>query len=268
MIYSDFHVHSNFSSDSTASMESMIKKAITLGYNRICFTDHMDYDFPAHYGLPFEFDPNEYYDELNLLTEKYASQIKVLKGVECGVRPHVAKRFEELVRSNDFDFVICSSHLVDVIDPYQEEFWNNRTEEEGIRAYFSAIRDNIQAFNDFDVYGHLDYVVRYAPTKNTNYHYETYADIIDEILVALIQRGKGIEVNTAGFKYGLGVPHPCPEIIKRYFELGGTILTIGSDAHKPEHLAYAFDKTKELLRSLDITSYTVFEKRKPIFIPL
>ena len=48
--------------------------------------------------------------------------------------------------------------------------------------------------------------------------------------------GKGIELNTGGFKYGLGHPNPCEDIIKRYKELGGEIITLGSDAHKCESL--------------------------------
>ena len=119
---------------------------------------------------------------------------------------------------------------------------------------------------DFDVYGHIDYVVRYGPNKNQFYSYKKFSDIIDEILKKIISTGHGIEINTAGFKYRLGHPNPTEDIIKRYHELGGEIITIGSDGHKPEHLAYDFNKIPALLNSCGFDYYTVFEGRKPVNI--
>lgn len=137
-----------------------------------------------------------------------------------------------------------------------------------LREYFESILENIAAFDGFDVYGHIDYVVRYGPNKNANYSYQKYADIIDEILKALIIKGKGIEINTGGFKYGLGHPNPAEDIIKRYHELGGEIITIGADAHQPEHVAFDFEKVPSILKEAGFTHYTVFKNRKPEFIPI
>ena len=116
--------------------------------------------------------------------------------------------------------------------------------------------------------GHLDYVVRYGPNKNTFYSYEKYKELFDEILKTLIAKGKGIECNTAGFKAGLNHPHPTEEILKRYRELGGEILTLGSDAHQTVHLAYHFSAIGDLLKSCGVRYYTVFKDRKPEFLPL
>ena len=107
-----------------------------------------------------------------------------------------------------FDFVIGSSHVVHGIDPYYPKYYEGRSEKTAYREYFESILENLNTYSDFDVYGHLDYVVRYGPDHNRFYTYEAYADIIDEILRKLISMGKGIEVNTAGFKYGLGHPNP------------------------------------------------------------
>lgn len=268
MITSDYHVHSFFSSDSKASMESMIERAITLGFTRICFTDHMDYDFPKQYTHNFEFDPEEYFKKLKCMKETYQDKIKVLYGIECGMQPHLGKRFNSLITSFPFDFVICSSHIINGQDPYFKEFWNDMTKEQGINLYLDSILANMNAFDNFDVYGHLDYVVRYVPEGDTKYDYLDYKDKIDTILLTLIQKGKGIEVNTAGYKYGLGTTNPKEEIIKRYLELGGTILTIGSDGHTPEHLGYDFENARKMLKSLGIKEYTVFENRTPIQITL
>ncbi|MDO5294906.1 MAG: histidinol-phosphatase HisJ family protein [bacterium] len=268
MIQSDYHVHSNFSSDSKATMESMVEQAISLGFTRICFTDHMDYDFPGQYDLAFVFDPEEYFKKLKELKERYKDKITVLFGIECGLRPYLSERYSMLINSYPFDFVICSTHIVDDLDPYYKEFWEDRTKKDGLNRYFDAMIDTIRAFDDFDVYGHLDYIVRYVPNKDTTYDYEDYKDKIDTILTLLIEKDKGIEVNTAGYKYGLNAPNPSVPVIKRYLELGGKIISIGSDGHMPEHFAYDFEKVRELLLSLGITQYTVFEKRKPILVDL
>jgi histidinol-phosphatase (PHP family) len=265
MIKSDFHVHSLFSSDSTAPMEDMVEKALSLGMSKICFTDHMDYDFPEGYGLPFVFNPEEYFKELAVITDKYQSKIKVLKGIELGLQPYLAPRYQELMDQYDFDFAIGSSHLVNGIDPYYPEYWLNKSKEEGIELYFKSIIDNVKAFSGYQVYGHLDYIIRYAPDKNQSYTYEKYADIIDEMLKTIISHGKGIEVNTAGYKYGLGYAHPQTDVLKRYKELGGEIITIGSDGHKPEHLGYDFPKAEQLLISLGFKYYVTYEKQKPVF---
>ena len=265
MIIADYHVHSCYSSDSKAPMVDMIEQAIHLGLKKICFTDHMDYDFPEHYGLPFVFNPSEYTSELSLLADKYRSRIKVLTGIELGLQPYLANRYQDLLKEYDFDFVIGSSHLVDKIDPYQPEFWTGKSSEEGILSYFQSIIDNVKAYSNFQVYGHIDYVVRYAPDKNLAYSYEKYADILDELLTTIINAEKGIEVNTSGYKYGLGFTHPHKDVIRRYKELGGELITIGSDGHKPEHLAYDFHRAEEMLLSLGFKHYATFEKQKPIF---
>ncbi len=268
MITADYHVHTSFSSDSIAPMESMIERAIELGFTRICFTDHMDYDYPDKYNFSFVFDPKEYEKKLKTLKNQYKEQISVLMGIECGVRPYLASRFKQLIKEYKFDFVIASSHLVEDNDVYYKEYWEGITEEEGYYKYFQTILDNLNSFDQFDVYGHLDYVVRYGPSKGNNFNYELYEELFDEILKKLISMGKGIEVNSSGYKHGLNRPHPTKEILRRYKELGGNILTIGSDAHKTEHLANDFDEVRKLLLSLGFTKYTVFENRKPIFIDL
>ena len=270
-ISADYHVHTSFSGDSDASMESMIEQAISLGLTRICFTDHMDYEYPKQYleqGCRFEFDVEEYFTTIAGFQEKYKSQISILAGIELGVKPALAERLDTLVKSYPFDFVIASSHLLDNYDPYFPDFWESieNNSEQGIRRYFQSIRENIEAFSNFDVYGHLDYIVRYVPDKHFQYDPTQYQEEIDQLLKVLISKGKGIEINTAGLKYGLPFAHPKPELLQRYFELGGTYFTIGSDAHKPEHLAYDFEKEAAILEGIDLSHYAVFEKRKPIIM--
>ncbi len=268
MILADYHVHSDFSSDSKAPMEQMIERAIQFGLKKLCFTDHMDYDYPQVSNYNFVFDPEGYMKKLYELKERYYKQIEVLMGIELGLQPHLTDRLTSLVKSYPFDFAIGSSHVVNHVDPYYPEYWENRSHEEGIRLYFESIIQNCKMFQGFNVYGHLDYIIRYVPghseTKAT-YSYIDYADLLDEALKTIISYGKGIEINTAGFKYGLGFPHPKIEVIKRYKELGGELITIGSDAHKPEHLCYDFNLVPDLLKELGFHYYATFVQGKPIF---
>ncbi|MCD7709271.1 MAG: histidinol-phosphatase HisJ family protein, partial [Clostridiales bacterium] len=164
--------------------------------------------------------------------------------------------------------IIGSSHVVNGVDPYYPAYYEGKSEEAAYREYFESILENLRDFTDFDVYGHIDYVVRYGPNRNRFYSYEKYADVIDEILRTLIGMGKGIELNTAGFAYGLGHPNPTEEILARYRELGGEIITIGSDAHAPGRVAYDFAKVPGMLREAGFKYFTVFEQRKAVFLPI
>lgn len=263
----DVHMHSQFSGDSDAPQEDMILTAKDVGLGGICFTDHLDIDYPDDPTL-FLLDLPNYTASVLALQEKYRDKFPVRLGIELGLQPHLAGLHGDILSQYPFDFVIGSSHVVHGFDPYYPEFYTGRREEDCYREYFESILENIKAFDGFDVYGHIDYVVRYGPTKNENYNWTQYQDIIDEILRLLISKGKGIEINTGGFKYGLGHPNPTEDIIRRYRELGGEIITIGSDAHATQHIAFDFKKVTPILKEAGFEYFTVFKRRKPEFIKL
>lgn len=266
MILTDSHIHTSFSDDSDAAPEAQIRSAIQKDLRHICITDHEDIDYNPKDS--FLLDLSSYTCKLEELRNQYRSQIQLGIGVEIGLQPHLIKDIPEFAASYPFDFIIGSSHMVEHMDPYYPEFWEGRSEHESILKYYEQTLANIQTFDCFDVYGHIDYIIRYRPDKSAAYNYKDYGDILDAILKELIKRGKGIECNTAGYKYGLPHPNPEEDLIRRYFELGGEILTIGSDAHAPEHIAYGFQKLTELLRYCGAGYYTVFQDRKPIFYAL
>ena len=267
-ITADCHLHSSYSGDSHTPMEEMILQGIAQGLTTMCFTEHNDFDFPYLPEEPkdrFLLSPDPYLYDLIRLREKYADNIRILFGVELGLQPQSMRSNAVLAKSYDFDFIIGSSHLCNGRDPYYPDFYEGRSEEEAYREYFESILENIKKFSNFDVYGHLDYVVRYGPNKDKDYSYDKYKDILDKILELLIEKGKGIELNTGGVKSGLKELHPCMGILKRYRELGGEIITIGSDAHSPEHIAAHFDRAENVLKECGFRYYTVFEKRTAEF---
>lgn len=266
MLY-DYHTHTQFSGDSDTPVRSMLDQAIALGLKEICITDHIDYDYPNDPDL-FTFDLKNYFSVLSSLQEEYKQILSVRIGMEYGLMPHLGESLKRLAASYPFDFIIGSSHVVDCIDPYYPEYWEKKSEEEGILRYFESILENLNFCSDFDVYGHIDYIIRYVPSKRKSYAYQTYQDIIEQCLKRLISMGKGIELNTAGFKYGLGEPNPKTEIIRRYRELGGEIITVGSDGHRPEHLAYEFGRVKGILEACGFHYLTLFHGRKAEFVRL
>ncbi|MBS4982527.1 MAG: histidinol-phosphatase HisJ family protein [Lachnospiraceae bacterium] len=259
----DFHMHSDFSSDAEFAPEEMIRGAIARGLRTICFTDHQDKDYQGG-SLSFTFDTELYFQTMERLREAYRNVIDVRIGVELGLQPHLGEYYEQYVGRYPFDFVLGSVHVIQSEDPYYPEFFEKRTDREAYEAAFLATLENIRAVSEFDVLGHLDYIVRYGKDRE-NYSYHAFSDLIDEILRELIWRGKGMELNMAGYKYGLGFGHPHPDILKRYRELGGEIITVGSDGHRPEHLAYEFRLVSGILKSCGFQYYTEFKERKPVF---
>lgn len=260
MITADFHTHSSFSTDSTEPLLEMAKAAAEKGLRTICITEHLDYDYP---GGEFQLDTAAYRGELLRVREELSGRVEVLFGVELGLMDYLAPRLNEFARAWELDFIIGSSHLVDGKDPYYPEYFEALGSKNGVLRYFESILANIAAFDDFDVYGHLDYVVRYSPEKR--YEPLDYREIIDEILKALISRGKGIEVNTGGVA-PLGYVHPNAFILRRYKELGGEIVTVGSDAHDRSRVAADFDKAQAALEAAGFEYYTVFRQRKAEFV--
>lgn len=267
-ITADFHLHSSFSGDSDTPMEDMILRGIELGLTEMCFTEHNDFDYPVtERETPgfFEVNPDAYLYDFLKLREKYEGRIHLLFGVELGLQPHLSRRNAAFVKAHDYDFVIGSSHLCNGKDPYYPSFYEGRAQEDAYREYFESILENLKSYSDFDVYGHLDYVVRYGPKKDEAYSYEMYREIIDKILTRLIDMEKGLEVNTSGLSKGLRDPNPCAGILKRYRELGGEIVTTGSDAHAPGQIAHAFERASEILKECGFRYYAAYEKRSPSF---
>jgi len=263
MILADCHMHTNFSTDSQADPEDMIKAAIAKGLKAVCITDHEDKDYPN--PEEFRIDFPRYVREIGVLKEKYQDKIEVRMGVEIGLQPHLGDYYRQLVGQYPFDFVIGSVHVVGSLDPYYPEFYEGRSDAEAYKQTLEETITNIERIQVFDTLGHLDYVVRYGRNKAEEYSYRRFADEIDEILRYLIEHGKGLELNTAGLKYGLPFAHPHPDVLRRYREMGGEIITVGADGHRPEHVAYDFVKAAEILTECGFRYYTEFVDRKPIF---
>ena len=256
----DFHIHTCFSGDSEANVDAVIQSAISKGLKYMAITDHNDYQFEN--GI-FELDIEKYYDFMTAKKLEYKDQIAISVGIECGLEPKYAERINKLLDSYKFDFVIGSSHVINGRDPYYKEYFENRPVHDAMVEYLESIIENITVFNNFDVYGHLDYMMRYAPVspEEKRYDYNEYSELFDTILTKLISNGKGIEINTSPLRSGLVDTNPNIQVIKRYRELGGKIITIGSDAHKPGDVGTNFDVAIDMLKDAGFNHFNIFTNR-------
>ncbi len=264
--FADYHTHTNFSGDSEAPMESMVKRAIELGLTELVFTDHVDYDYadPVFENIDFE----DYLEHFRHVKERYYRDINILMGVEIGFQPHVEPQIEELLNSYDFDFVIYSTHMADQLDFYTGAFFDGKDKNAAYQRYFENVLQSLNKPSNFNIYGHLDFIVRYGDYDSKVLSYQEHSQVIDKILRNLIYNGRGIEINTSGYRYGLQHMHPQADIIRRYKKLGGEIITVGSDAHSPRDLCADFNDAYTLLREIGFKYINAYQQRKPRFVKI
>lgn len=270
---SDMHVHTRWSSDAKTPVEEQIERAIALGMKQICITDHQDYDAPAFPPDYFTFlldDKGDdetikaYLSDLTRVKEQYADRIEVLLGIELGIQPHIVDKLNQVAETFPFDYIIGSTHTFQKMDAEDARHYEGVSIEAAVRQYFEDELVNVKGFQGFDAAGHMDFVLRYGPGAAETFTYAKYGDIIDEILKELIQSGRGIECNTSKFK-AKNMINPNRSIIKRYRELGGEIITFGSDAHVSERLGEGFAEAGQIVKDCGLDYYAVFRQHKPEF---
>lgn len=268
--YYDLHLHSGFSHDSEASAEDEILAGIEAGLTGMCFTEHNDFDYREPDGSEaFSLDLEGYINALSELKGKYVDRLDILTGLEQGLTIPATERIEAYDPEGRLDFIIGSTHVVDSLDPYYPEFWEDHDAASGVRRYYENMYDCVNVIDNFDVYGHLDYITRYIPERYAGVSHEklTPFDLVQEILKKLIYKGKGIEINTAGWRKG-NDPNPAAFILKEYKRLGGEVITVGSDAHKEEHIGHGIKKAHALLGECGFRYACLFRNRKAEFYSL
>ncbi len=254
----DYHSHSFFSDDSSVPLKDMIETAISMGIKELAITDHYDPDYPDK-NFPFEIDFNLYHQALLEAEKKYSKKIKIIKGIEIGIQHgETNNKCRKAAADFPYDFIIGSFHCTGGLALY-DEYFKERSDEEGVREFYDYVYDGICDFNDFDVLGHMNVIDRYV---NKIPNYPQYMFRIEQILTKLISLGKGIEFNTSSARYGLGErTTPSIEILTLYKALGGEIITIGSDAHQEKYLGYKYKEAVETLSSHGFKYITTFDHR-------
>ena len=256
----DFHMHSRVSFDGHDTGLAMALAAKEQGLKEICFTDHLDYDPLGKMGkLDFDTDAyNAEYDHLEV------PGLTIRRGMEFGMDRKNVAQFKKDLQRRPFDFVLGSIHFVDDLDVYFEDFWRNKTIFQAERRCLEETLVCVELHNDFDVLAHLTYIskTRCHPAPRP-VRYEDHREVIDEILKVLVRKGKGLEINTSGVDR-CGDYLPPMEMVRRFRELGGEIVTIGSDAHRTNRVGqYSFAVCEQLK---DIFGHVcTFENRQPVF---
>ena len=273
-MFADYHVHTEFSDDSVYPMEDVVKDAIRMGMDEICFTDHVDYGVKEDWdsGKEIEYRDGEpianvdyprYAEQIRQMQRLYGDRIAIRMGMEFGMQMHMIPQFQALYDRYPFDFIILSVHQVEDKEFWTQDFQRGRTQQEYNERYWQEMLDLVKHYQNYSVLGHMDLIVRYDEAGI--YPFEKIRPYAEQILKEVIKNGKGIEVNTSSARYGLSDTTPSRAILELYQKLGGRILTLGSDSHKPEHLGACMKETKEMLKSLGFRKFCTFENMQPVF---
>lgn len=260
----DYHVHSNFSDDCTRQpLIQACEAALAKGINEIAFTEHVDIDYPIEKG-DFQLDYENYSKQIEKARSLFPN-LTILKGLELGMQATIDFKMESYLREHKFDFVLGSIHTVDGLELHGGDFSLGKDSSEAIRGYFEAVLLCLKSFANFHVLAHLDLIRRYIDTKIPCTCYKPYYELIDEIFNIIIDKGIGLEINTSGWRYGVGDFLPGKQLLERYKYLGGEIITFGSDAHRHEQLGYKFNEAYILAKEVGFTHYAYYRQGKPDF---
>ena len=253
----DYHMHTRVSFDGHDTGLAMARAAAQRGLKEICFTDHIDYT-PE---MDMVFDTAVYNAEYDGLE---VPGLLIRRGLEFGLTPDNPAQLKTDLNRRHFDFVLGSVHLVDGVDVYLAPYWEDKDYDTAIRLYLETMLESVRVHEDYDVLGHLTFISKArANPRQELLRYRDYKSIMDEIMTELVKREKGMELNTSGIDR-CGGPLPTLDYFQRFHELGGRIVTVGSDAHDTGRAGqYTHEMTAELKK---IFGYVcTFEDRKPIF---
>lgn len=262
----DCHIHTKFSPDGREEPEAIITKAISMGIKHIAFTDHMDimYANDQFIGLSV-FD--EYFATLLPLKEKYSKQIYVAIGIEAGYSRKGRADTKKIIESTPFEYIINSIHEVNGSDCYYPEHYLGREKNIVYNEYFDAILESLNCGYRYDAIGHLAYVSRTAPYPDKIIYYDDFKDKFDIILKEIIKKDKILELNTNVYKAGtLTLPHS--DVVNRYRELGGKLITFSSDAHTLARLGESYEAVAEMVKEIGFTQYAAKQNNKIVMMKI
>ena len=262
----DCHTHTKYSHDSQQDPRQAIEYAIFNGLEYLAFTDHCDRDClfsPLHKDKIRQINLDACMADISSLKEEYKGKIDIGVGIECGYMKEATPIYIEDLKKFKTDIIINSIHLVDFVDCYFNEFFDGKSKLDAYKMYTQAIYDSLFVPYHYDVVAHIGYVSRKAPYDERFYNYYELQDLIDAILKTIIEKGKALEINSHAQNTG-DITLPNYDIIKRYKELGGELITFASDAHKKEVQCYLYNDITERLKSLGFKYLFKYLEHQPI----
>ena len=263
----DMHTHTDNSFDGNHSPVYMCDAACNKGLRAIAFTDHCEVD--AYYKDNGERNVRQAYFEIAKAKSAFVGKLLVLNGIELGQPAYDAATAEKILASQKFDVVIGSIHnLRNREDFYFIEDFSDIDIESTMKEYFAEILTMLQ-WGDIDILAHLTYPFRYMYAKNNIIEdINKYKPQVDEILKLAAEKDIALEINTAGLRQPINRLSPEKETVARFKELGGKLITIGSDAHYAQHIAVGFKDALSVAQEAGFSCITLFQKRQPVEIPI
>jgi histidinol-phosphatase (PHP family) len=258
----DYHLHTNHSMDSQMTLTELCEAAIRAGLDEICLTEHIEPGHPNH-EVENPPDPAAWLADIAAARAAYP-QLTIRAGIEIGDNPTCRPAIHAWLDPLPLDFRLLSLHLVDNEDPYYHDVFAGKTKESFYRRYVESKLESVLAWppEAFDSMAHLGYCAKFAPYPAAERHlrYHHAPDAFDALFRALAQRGKALEINTSGLN-ALGEPYPGPELLRRFAELGGEFVTIGSDAHTPDRVGQGEEAMRALAKDCGLRYGLTFEMR-------
>lgn len=271
----DNHNHCQFSFDGgRTSVEATARSAAAKGLEGICFTDHCDFFVPPMKAeheecVPEVFDVEARDREIDrvrgILPDEFPG-FRIFKGIEIGLQKSEREKISAQLAKFSFDEVIASVHYLDGTDPFCGGYYEGKDWKTAYGHYLETLYEEMLWLGDgFDIMGHYDYVARYAPYPECSIRLKDFPDVMDEILRYLAENGKALEINTKTYQsYSGRVPEPDRDILKRFRELGGEMVSFGSDSHDAGQVGFNFARMAEFVKSCGYRYGVHFEKRKPV----
>ena len=266
----DNHNHSQFSFDGkNASVEASARAGKAVGLSGMCFTDHCDFYVPAmkasfEHCIPEQFDIAAQQAEIDRVRED-SDGFMIFKGVEIGLEVRSRENIRKLLAEHEFDQVIASLHYLDDTDPFWGGYYKGKDWKSAYGHYLETALEEMVWLGDFDIFGHFDYVARYAPYPECSIFYKDFPDIFDGILKYLAENGKALEINTKTYQdYKGRTPVLDKDILLRFKEMGGEAISLGSDSHNPERVGENFPYYEDFIKSCGFAYTAHFQARKPV----
>lgn len=257
----DYHLHTTFSMDATQTPDELCKQALSLGITHLAITDHVDIG-PSSTGVVFDIaDPKEYVRVIDDLRKRYP-HLSIQRGMELGYVPEYWEEAHRRYRQIQPDFVLGSLHFVNRVDPYEQQYCQERTRQEAYSLYLETLLTAIPKLSQLaHVLAHLDYVSKFAPYPDPELRYEEFPELIDAVLQAVIDSGMALEINTSGYRTR-PAPLPGPSVLRRYYMLGGRRITFGSDGHHTQYVGYALERAQKMAREIGFTRHSLWIQGK------
>lgn len=261
----DYHMHSLNSTDGHDKILAMCERAVGQGLREIAITDHFE---PSLGNESYQvYDAEKYFFEIAQARRRFEGKLLIKTGVELG-QPHLYPKYSlKLTEEFHFDYVLASAHKMANNVDFGEVNYTRENLSIYCLRYLDELR-NLALWNRFDCLGHLDLVKRYATINNLKINLLDYKEKLAEILRIVIENGKGIEVNTSGLRQSAKECLPDFDIIRFYKQLGGEIITIGSDAHTADDVGKGVRSAIEMIQCAGFNYMTIYTNRRPFMVKI